>query len=290
MPAVAAVGAAWAAIGAYTVAGIAVGAIIQGAIVGAVVGGLYSAVTGGDIGKGILFGAIGGAVIGGVSAWAGAEAGGAAGGATDATTEGLWAVGNTTSESGLSATLGAETTSSAVSGLGAGASSSGGGGFLGGLFDGAGSALVTTAGTLLAGAFDDTDENTAEENQKNREAQLKLAQIEADTAVKVAGMRGSGGGGSNGDARYAADLQLKNAREQRAQDYKMKHEEYSLLDEARKRRAEAVSGAQVIAKPQGVLSGAQGVDAALGLDLTPKDPSAPAASNYSVDNPESAYV
>lgn len=198
------------------------------AVVGAAVGGLTAAVMGGDIGKGMLFGAIGGAVMGGIGLSTGMISNTATSGLSMASSAGHEAAIATGSSTGLGVIEGAR-----------GAAT---GGLLG-MSQGSGtlaSALVTTAGPMIAGAFSGEGDLT-EKDVANDKLQRDLAKLQADTAVKVAGMRSSGGG-SNGDARYAADLQLLNAREQRAQDYQMRKDEYSQLEEARSRRAGALQG------------------------------------------------
>ena len=241
MPAIPAIGAAWAAIGAYTVGSIAVGVIVQGAIIGAAIGGLTAAVTGGNIGKGMLFGAIGGAVMGGIGAWA--NAGTTATAMTPANLEAAAAAQGTTVSGG----------SAAVNLLKTGTEKTVGSGILGG--QGTGAALVTTGGQMLMGAFDDSGEVAAAEADKARAHSKELAQLQADTQLKIAQMQGKSGSSSSDAAKYSADLQLLNAREQRQQDYKIKSEEWSMLEDARNRRRAAVEGvkfqeAQEPAAPQ----------------------------------------
>lgn len=218
------IAAAWAAIG--TIGGVVIGGMIQGIIIGAAVGALTAAVTGGDIGKGILFGAIGGAVIGGISGYLGG-AGGSLGGASGG--------GSGVGSAGYSATTDAMFATG----------SSGGGGLLGGTAGSTlGAAVVTTGGQMLMKGFDDSGEIAQAEAQKNRDASKELAQLQADTQIKLEGMR-SPGGGSNGDARYAADLQLQNAREDRLQARNTKTQDIGLLEEARARRASSILGIDV---------------------------------------------
>lgn len=136
--------AAWSAIGATTIAGIAVGAVIQGAIIGAAIGGITAAITGGNIGKGILFGAVGGAVMGGISGALGGSTGGTAGGG-----QGMLA-----SAPAYSAGV-APTASGAITASTSGAAASSlpaavGGGS--GLLNGAGSSLINAGGQMLAGS------------------------------------------------------------------------------------------------------------------------------------------
>ena len=120
---------------------------------------------------------------------------------------------------------------------------------------GTGAALVTTGGQMLMGAFDDSGEVAAAEADKARAHSKELAQLQADTQLKIAQMQGKSGSSSSDAAKYSADLQLLNAREQRQQDYKIKSEEWSMLEDARNRRRAAVEGvkfqeAQEPAAPQ----------------------------------------
>lgn len=207
---------------------ILVGAAV-GAVVGAAIGGIGAAITDGDIGKGVLYGAIGGAVAGGMGGWM--SDGGLATGATSGA-EGAASYGE--------AGYGAAGATKAPTSIMVGGAEAAGSGLTAG--EGAiGSALVTTGGTAVMGAFKE-EPDVAGENAKNREASQKLAELQAATQLKIAEMRGGEASSSGSDARYTADLQLQNAREQRGQDYKMKTEDYAVIEAGRARRAEAVGG------------------------------------------------
>lgn len=228
-----------AALGTYI--GAMAASVVVYAAVGAAIGGLSAAVMGGDIGKGMLFGAIGGAVVGGFAGVASSAV--SAGTTTAATTS----VGMGENVVGAAAATGTKMSAYGTAAASTGSSSGMLGKFLN-MSEGAGMAtqsLLTVGGPMIAGAFDDSAEIAAAEKEKDRKLSMDLAKLQAETAIKTASMRG--GGGSVND-HYAADLQLLNAREQRAQDYKMKQEEYALIEERRQRQAGAV-GAIEAAKP-----------------------------------------
>jgi len=180
---------------------------------------------GGDIGKGLLFGALGGAVMGGIGGWM-----------APTTTTAM-----TPANLGVAAAQQGTTISggSAAVGLLQGSAGAAGGGLASGM---TGAALVTTGGQMLMGAFDDSGEVAASEAEKARAHSKELAQLQAETQLKIAEMSGKSGGSSSDAAKYAADLQLLNAREQRSQDWKLKSEEWSMLEASRNRRRAAVEG------------------------------------------------
>jgi hypothetical protein len=219
----------------------AVATVVSYAVVGAVVGGLGAAVMGGDIGKGILYGAIGGAVMGGFSAYA-------SWGST-ATSAGT-AAGTSTSRIVSPALMEA----SANSGVALGSTADtvveagGGAGILGSLGEGAGAALISTGGQMLTGAFDDSAEQTRKLEREKMAQQNKQFYAELEASER---MSKSSGGSSSDAAKYSADLQLLNAREQRQADWKLKQKEFSLIDEQRARRRGALTGLQVANAPSG---------------------------------------
>lgn len=230
--------------------------VVVYAVVGAVIGGISAAVMGGDIGKGILFGAIGGAVMGGISGVIGAYTGTSAMAGVETASQGPM---NSIAGGAANATTAGNMTSGT---FGAGST---GAGLLSGAGNSTGSALVTTGGQMLMKGFDDSGEIAQAEAQKNRDSAKELAQLQADTQIKLEGMRGSGGG-SNGDARYSADIQLQNAREERAQARATKNQDIDLLEESRLRRAAAVRGID-IADSSGVdTSGALSINEQAMLD------------------------
>jgi hypothetical protein len=214
-----------------------VGTVVAGAIVGAAVGGITAAVMGGDIGKGLLFGAIGGAVMGGISGAMGGGAGGTGAGASGATLEGATA--GELARSGLS--QGAQEATRSVLTEGAKSSAFGIGKFFaseGGGTIGAG--LVTTAGTTLAGAFDDTAEEAAKLEREKMAQQDKQFYANLEAQKDIAGMSGGGGGGGS-DAIGVARINQETQREQLAEQRRQYDVEKSLAEESRKRRSASVS-------------------------------------------------
>jgi len=226
MPAVALGGMFLTSAFAATTIGTITAGLIGGALIGAAIGGISAAVMGGDIGKGMLFGAVGGAVMGGIGGWvAGPSATGASGLTMGASTAHEAARGGVLAATqGVGQTIAGGTGTSMFGDMGTGA------------------ALVTTGGQMLMGAFDDSGEVAASEAEKARAHSRELAQLQAETQLKIAEMSGKSGGSSSDAAKYAADLQLLNAREQRQQDYKLKSEEWSMLEASRNRRRAAVEG------------------------------------------------
>jgi len=258
------------AFGTWVTAGVATGiaaGLIGGAIIGAAIGGITAAVTGGSIGKGMLFGAVGGAVLGGIGGWAAGASGGAgsAVGMTSATLE-AEAGGALMGSTGTAVSAGTTATGGGILG--------GGAGLLSG--QGTGAALVTTGGQMLMGAFSADPGDLTEKDKAQIEQADRLAQLQADTQLAIEKMRSGSGGSGGGSDHYAADIQLKNAREQRAQDYKVQHEEWSMIDEARARRAGAVTGVKMEEAPTVASTGptAPGVMNRVAADPTPVSPTA----------------
>jgi len=212
-PVVAAIGAAWAAVGAWSIGTFAIGTVVQSAIIGAAVGGLSAAVTGGDIGKGMLYGAVGGAVLGGIGAFAGMGSGGTAGAATGATSAASSVPSSVTA--GVNAVKGA-TTGAVVSGGGAGAAS--GSGLAGMLTGKLGESLVTGGLQMLGGALEGKD--AAEEADKQRAWQAEQNEKNRQLQERLASMSGGGGGGSSDGiaiARIQQETALKQLAENRRQ-------------------------------------------------------------------------
>ena len=244
--------AAVAGVGAFIAAAAAVTieAVVIGAIIGAAIGGLAAAVTGGDIGKGILFGAIGGAVGGALySGISGAMSGTAGGGMAGVETASQGSM-NSIAAGGANATAAGNMTTGAAAG----------GGLLGGSGGSTvGAALVSTGGQMLMKGFDNSSEIAQAEAEKNRQASKELAQLQADTQLKIEAMRGPGGG-SNGDARYSADIGLLNAREARTQAEAFKSQDLNELEKARLRKAESLSGATVASTDNVDTSGVKSIN------------------------------
>lgn len=240
------IGSAWAAIG--TFGGPIIGAAIQGAIIGAAIGGLSAAVMGGDIGKGILFGAVGGAVLGGISgAFESFSTAGAAsismnenvvGSAVSAGTSVPSAIGTTALQQGASG-------GSKFFGMGKFFATEGGGTI--------GAGLLTTAGTTLAGAFDDT----AEEQMKLEREKMALADKQfyanLEAQKEIASMKSGGGGGSYDPTK----VEMAKLAEQRRQ-----FDKQIAIEEEKKKLQQASLGGMIAAKEAGVLS-YQGVDTEL---------------------------
>jgi len=241
MPAIPAIAGVLGTIGFSAAVSTAIATVVTYAVAGAVIGGLGAAVMGGDIGKGILYGAIGGAVMGGFSAYA-------SWGST-ATSAGT-AAGTSTSQIASPALMEASANSGVALGSTAGTAggAGGGAGILGSLGEGTGAALVSTGGQMLMGAFDDSAEKAEalERDKMKQQNEQFYAQLEASERMS------KGGGGSSSDAaKYSADLQLLNAREQRQADWKLKQKEFSLIDEQRARRRGALTGLKVANAPSG---------------------------------------
>ena len=240
MPAIPVISGALVSIGVSVAVASAVATVATYAVAGAVIGGLGAAVMGGDIGKGVLYGAIGGAVMGGFSAYSswGATTAGAA-----------EAAGTSTSQIASPALMEA----SANSGVALGSTAetivpAGGGGFMASLGEGTAPALIDTGGKMLIGAFDDSAERTEalERDKMKQQNEQFYAELEATKEMSK-----SGGGSSSDAAKYSADLQLLNAREQRQADWKLKNKEFSLIDEQRARRRGALTGLNVVNAPSG---------------------------------------
>ena len=216
---------------AATATGAFVAGVIGSAVIGAAVGGLTAAVTGGDIGKGLLFGAVGGAVLGGIT--------GAMGGFGGTVASTSVAMG----ENAVGAMAAQGTTASAaISGVTSGASQAFGVGKYfatqgGGMM---GAALVTTAGTTLAGAFDDSAEQAAKLEREKMAQQDKQFYANLEAQKDIAGIQSGGGGGS--DAIGVARINQETQREQLAEQRRQYNTENALKEASRARRAGALSG------------------------------------------------
>ena len=174
--------------------------LLGGAVIGAAIGGIVSAVSGGDIMKGMLYGAIGGMAIGG-----------AAFGLTSmgvGLTPELAALNVGTGEvlgiAGYSTDVWAGTALAA----GAPAATPGSTTVAGGMWEGAGTALVSGAGQML-GAFTEPDIEDHSLAQIASDEKINAANIEAQKEIaKIqAGARGGSSGGGSGDQLAVAQLQ-----------------------------------------------------------------------------------
>ena len=216
----------------YTSGTAAAATVVGSAVIGAVVGGIAAAVQNQDIGKGILYGAVGGAVMGGVSEWIS--------GASWATPETQTATNNGAQWWDV------ELAADAAANEGAGSAFSSAGSKFG---DAANAALVTTAGQGIMKLFDTSAQDAAKEKQKDRELMVQLEAMKDETAKAVAGMSGRSSSASSDAAKYAADLQLLNAREERALTEKMREREYTELKQKIADRAATVSGFKTTVNP-----------------------------------------
>ena len=206
--------------------------IVGSAVIGAVVGGIAAAVQNQDIGKGILYGAVGGAVMGGVSEWISGAS---------------WATPETQTVTNNGAQVwDVELAADAVANEGAGSAFSSAGSKFG---DVATAALVTTAGQGVMKLFDTSAQDASKEKQKDRELMVQLEAMKDETAKAVAGMSGRSSSASSDAAKYAADLQLLNAREERALTEKMREREYTELKQKIANRAATVSGFKTTVNP-----------------------------------------
>lgn len=228
---------------AATATGTLVAGVIGSAIIGATVGGLTAAVTGGNIGKGLLFGAIGGAVMGGITGALGGFSGTTAGGTAGSTSSGaLSAVGETSRGAlsgtfGTAATEGAKTMTTEVvknSAFEAGKFfATEGGGTIG-------ASLLTTTGTTLAGAFDDSAEEAAKLEREKMKQQNEQFYANLAAQERIAGIQSGGSGGS--DAIEVARINQQTQREQLAEQRRQYDTEKAIEEASRTRRAGALSG------------------------------------------------
>lgn len=212
--------------------------VVGSAVIGAVVGGIAAAVQNQDIGKGILYGAVGGAVMGGVSTYLSNTSWTAGAGTTAASTDATW---GTIMSTAPGADAAAYSANAGVGSAFASAGSKGG--------DAATAALVTTAGQGVMKLFDTSAQDAAKEKQKDRELMVQLEAMKGETAKAVAGMSGRSSSASSDAAKYAADLQLLNAREERALTEKMREREYTELKQKIANRAATVSGFKTTVNP-----------------------------------------
>ena len=218
-------------VGAFTTSTVVAG-IVGSAIIGAAVGGLTAAVTGGSIGKGMLFGAVGGAVMGGITGAMGgfSSAAGSTGAISGSMSE------NVALQAAKEGTKIATTEAVKTSAFEAGKFfSTQGGGVIG-------ASLLTTAGTTIAGAFDDTAEQAAKLEREKMAQQDKQFYANLEAQKEIAGMSGGGGGGGGSDAVEVARINQETQREQLAEQRRQFEKEKSIVEASRERAAGALSG------------------------------------------------
>lgn len=245
--AIAGIGAAWAAVGSISIAGLAVGTVIQGALIGAAIGGISSAVMGGDIGKGLLYGAVGGAVLGGISTVF-----------NTGMTGTMTSVSNTMNENVMGAAIssGKNLTTSALAGASKGFTI---GSMFSGLGDTAQASLIGLAGEGLKGAFAPDPQDTLDDQQAH-EKEMAQMKIDAEKEIaKIAAASRGGGGGSEDHSVEVARISQETAREQLAEQRRQFESEKTLARESRERRANAVANIRA-AREAGVLTGAPSID------------------------------
>jgi hypothetical protein len=242
--AVAGISAAWAAIGSF--GGVIIGTAIQGAIIGAAIGGLSAAVMGGDIGKGMLFGGVGGAVMGGISGAFSTASSAPLASTSISMNENVATSAVQAGTNISSATAGTISTGgSKAFGIGKFFASEGGGTI--------GAGLVTTAGTTLAGAFDDTAEENMKLEREKMAQQDKQFYANLEAQKEIAKTRSSGGGSSYDPT----GVEMAKLAEQRRQ-----FDTTTAIEQAKRERRSAALGGLTAAKEAGVLS-YEGVDTAI---------------------------